>query len=209
MEKFHEILTPGSTYHVYNRANGSEKMFIESENYRFFLQQYRLYLSNYVDTFCYCLMPNHFHLLVRVKKLENWPTHALHNLPGLADPQRRQNLEGLTHTHLSHQFSRFFNSYTKAFNKIYHRKGSLFIKNFKRLPVNNEPYLKKLVHYIHYNPIKARLSKTVGGWPHSSYNLILEGQSSFINSSEVTGWFDGPENFKAFHNVLPQLQETK
>ena len=55
------------SYHVYNHANGSENIFREGENYRFFLQQYDKYLGDVVDTYAFCLMPNHFHLLLGVK----------------------------------------------------------------------------------------------------------------------------------------------
>lgn len=62
------ILEPQNTYHIYNRANGSEKLFLSDENYRYFLKKYNEYVSPIVDTFCYCLMSNPFHFLIRVKK---------------------------------------------------------------------------------------------------------------------------------------------
>lgn len=60
-------LNPGCIYHIYNRAIGSEKLFLNNENYSFFLKRYRHFISPVADTFCYCLMPNHFHFLVRIK----------------------------------------------------------------------------------------------------------------------------------------------
>ena len=62
------IMYPGRSYHLYNHANGSENIFREEENYRFFLQQYDKYLGIVVDTYAYFLMPKHFHLLVGVKQ---------------------------------------------------------------------------------------------------------------------------------------------
>ena len=61
-------MEPGQSYHFYNHANGSENIFREEENYRFFLQQYDRYLGGVVNTYSYCLMPNYFHLLVGVKE---------------------------------------------------------------------------------------------------------------------------------------------
>jgi hypothetical protein len=55
-----EILVPGLTYRVYTRADGSEKLFRFAKNYRFFMEKYQPYISPVADTFCYCLMPNHF-----------------------------------------------------------------------------------------------------------------------------------------------------
>ena len=60
-------MEPGQTYHNFNHANGSENIFREDENYRFFLKQYANYLGDVVETYAYCLMPNHFHFLVGVK----------------------------------------------------------------------------------------------------------------------------------------------
>ncbi|WP_339612080.1 hypothetical protein [uncultured Planktosalinus sp.] len=62
------ILEPESTYHIYNRANGNEQLFLSDDNYRYFLKKYDNYIAPIADTFCYCLMPNHFHFLVRIKR---------------------------------------------------------------------------------------------------------------------------------------------
>lgn len=65
-----ELLTPDTTYHIFNHANGFENVFREPENYRYFLEKYRLYISPIAETYAYCLMPNHFHLVVRIRKRE-------------------------------------------------------------------------------------------------------------------------------------------
>lgn len=54
-------------YHIYNHANGNENLFIEEENYHFFLQQWDKYISPIADTYAYCLIPNHIHFLIRIK----------------------------------------------------------------------------------------------------------------------------------------------
>lgn len=63
-------LRPGHYYHIYNRANGSHPLFYNQEHYLFFLQRLGKYAHGYFDTFAYCLISNHFHLLIRPKKLE-------------------------------------------------------------------------------------------------------------------------------------------
>jgi len=60
-------LLPGSYYHIYNRANGFHNLFFKKENYRYFLEKYARYTNQYIDTFAYCLLPNHFHFLIRPK----------------------------------------------------------------------------------------------------------------------------------------------
>jgi putative transposase len=63
-----EKLKPDTSYHIFNHANGFENVFREPENYRFFLEKYRKYISPIAETYAYCLMPNHFHLVVRIRK---------------------------------------------------------------------------------------------------------------------------------------------
>ena len=67
MKKFVDVLLPGHFYHIYNRACGDEKIFVEERNYRFFMDLFEERMFEYVDLICYCLIPNHFHFLVRIK----------------------------------------------------------------------------------------------------------------------------------------------
>jgi len=62
-----DSLQPSRFYHIYNHANGSENIFRDAENYRFFLEKYELYISPVAETFAWCLMPNHFHLLIQIR----------------------------------------------------------------------------------------------------------------------------------------------
>ena len=61
----------GKFYHIYNRGNNRETIFKEVKNYYFFLQNFQNYLQNYIDIFSYCLMPNHFHFLIKIKEFES------------------------------------------------------------------------------------------------------------------------------------------
>jgi len=106
-----------------------------------------------VESFAYCLMPNHLHLVLRVKGeeevLEHLKTKVSNPTPNL---QGFKNLGGLSRV-ISQQFSNLFNSYSKAFNKYFNRKGSLFIPNFKRKQIESNSYFATLIAYIHYNPV--------------------------------------------------------
>ena len=164
MENKLEVLQPDAFYHIYNRANGSEKLFITDENYVFFLRKYKEYISPICHTYCYCLMPNHFHFLIQIKSQQeltlffNQKTslnyNDSNNADGLKAFPKFKTLEKL----ISKQFSNFFSCYTQALNKQQNRKGSLFMKNFKRKKVRDTPYLLQLIKYIHYNPIEAKLA---------------------------------------------------
>src|SRR5690606_21905148 len=89
-------------------------------------------------------------------------------------------LEGLVNNEaklshlLSKQFSNFFSSYSQAFNKVYQRRGSLFIKNFKRKKVDNDVYLTQLILYIHLNPVKHGFTKDIEAWSWTSFSNFWE-----------------------------------
>ncbi len=86
IDYWHEFL-PGHTYHAYNHAVSDQNIFNSDFDYTDFLMKYKKYISPYVDTYAYCLMPNHFHLLFKVKEYESLiakakldPTNASMNL---------------------------------------------------------------------------------------------------------------------------------
>jgi putative transposase len=191
-----EILIPNSYYHIYNRANGSELLFLNDNNYLYFLKHYQLYISPIAHTYCYCLMPNHFHFLVRIKSEEEITTFF--NQHG-ADKKHKP-----LHLLISQQFSNFFNSYAKAFNKTHRRKGSLFMHTYKRKLIDTQEYLLTLIHYIHSNPIEAKLSKSFTNWAYSSYPPLISNETTFLNTSEILSWFGGKANFIQLHqHTLP------
>lgn len=166
-------LLPSTYYHIFNHANGDEDLFREPGNYRYFLQQYHRHIDKIADTYSYCLMPNHFHLLVRIKPKEEVTTH----LPGFG------NLEGVAASNLlSKQFSNFFNGYTKAFNKKYERRGSLFLKNFKRKAISETEYLTAVILYIHINPVKHAFTLNPQDWKWSSYDSFHNERLNVVNA---------------------------
>ena len=90
-------------------------------------------------------MNNHFHLLLKLDAEGDIVTQALSNL---------------------------FNAYAKAFNKANERTGSLFKKHFKRIRIEDEGYLRKLVIYIHMNP-KVHFNQDFETFKYSSYKTFL------------------------------------
>ena len=97
------VFRAGEYYHLYNRGNNYQDVFLERENYLYFLRQLRKYLPcEAVEIVAYCLMPNHYHLLVHL----------------MIDD-------------LSSRMQPFTLSYTKAINKRYGQVGSLFQGRFK------------------------------------------------------------------------------
>lgn len=185
-------LLPDKVYHIYNHANGDENLFRAKENYRYFLTKYSEYIYPVADTYAYCLMPNHFHLMVRIRKEEELLAFVNLNLQGF------KNLEGL----VSQQFSNLFNSYTKSYNKMYERKGSLFIPRFKRKIVEDENYFTQLIAYIHLNPVRHGFCEQIDDWEFSSFHAYYENKSSKINRKYLQDWFGNRTALLEFHRTI-------
>ncbi|MBN1408088.1 MAG: transposase [Calditrichaceae bacterium] len=191
MKPKNAIFYPGCFYHIYNRGNNRENLFYKQENYHYFLRRYNYYLNEFLQTYAYCLLPNHFHLLIKVRDEKD--------LPGF------KNLEGLSYQ-ISKKFSDFFNSYAKAINKQENRVGSLFQKPFKRIHIDNYKYLLTVLYYIHANPQLHGLINDFRNWPYSSYGKFLEAKKSHLPRQEILNWFGSIEEYRLFHNHIPKLQ---
>ncbi len=138
----------GEHYHVYNRGNDRQPIFFERDNQRFFLRQLRTYVVDHADVLAYCLMPNHYHLLVR-----------------------------LTSDGYSSAMHRFGVSYVKAINRRHERVGALFQGRFRAIHVDREEYLVHLSRYIHLNPVVADLVDRPEHWEFSSWNTSAKGKA--------------------------------
>ena len=145
-------LLPDLYYHFYNRGNNRQPIFFQPENYLFFLRRFKEYVLPFVDVLVYCLMPTHYHILVKVKQ---------------------QTSEVLETSDVSKQVSlamqKFLISYAKAINRRFSRIGSLFQGQFQAKPVKTEAHLQNLCIYIHANPVKDGLVTAPRDWIYSNY----------------------------------------
>ncbi len=188
------LLQPESVYHIYNHANGSDNLFREQENYKYFLKKYFEYINPIAQTYAYCLMPNHFHMMIRIKGKEELVEYFNSKKPGF------KTLEEVELSYLiSRQFSNLFNGYTQAFNKRYNRRGSLFMSNFKRKEVDDNSYFSGLIRYIHNNPIHHKFVKDIFSWEHSSIHTLSSLKSGMVAQKEVLRWFGGKDEFLKYH----------
>ncbi|HOG48629.1 MAG TPA: hypothetical protein PLJ35_11665 [Anaerolineae bacterium] len=179
-------LEPGQYYHVFNRGNNREDIFAETRNYGFFLRLYAHHVDAIADTFAYCLLRNHFHLLIRIKSEQD--------LLDLASPPDPHHLP-------SRRFANLFNAYARAFNQACDRTGALFQRPFRRVQVTSDAYFAQLVVYIHRNAQKHGFVRVFREWPHSSYHTLLTDQPTRLKRETVLEWFGGPAALAAAHDV--------
>lgn len=191
-------MEPGKTYHLYTHANGLENLFGSEENYRFFLKRYEHFIPSIANTLAYCLMPNHIHFLIRIKSEEE-----LYSSFGKFETFQKMEAR------ISKQFANLFSSYTQAFNKMYQRKGSLFIPNFKRKEISDSKYYSRVILYIHANPIHHGFVKELTDWAWSSYTVILTRQNHLVQSQEVLEWFGGLDQYILFHQKPIKVRNEK
>lgn len=189
LAKFEE----GSFYHVYNHAVGTEKLFYTQENYRYFLQKLDEHLGDYIDVYAYCLLGNHFHLLIYVKPIVQL------SLTIQTEVARFDTLNDC----IVQKFSSFFKGYAQAINHQQGRMGALFCKKFRRIAVTNEMYFTRLIYYIHTNPVKHQITTDFTTYFWSSYGRILNDKPSKLKKQAVLDWFYGKDKFITAHLQEP------
>ena len=169
-----EKLEKGHYYHIFNRGINNGIIFLNEENMSYFLKLIDKYLVGKVNVLAYCLMNNHFHLIVKINEDESIVIQS---------------------------FSNLFNAYAKAYNKEQNRTGSLFEKHFKRKIIIDEDYLKHSIIYVHNNPVNYNITKSPKDYLFSSYNHYLskENTQSILSKNEILRLFDSIDNFYIVH----------
>lgn len=137
-------LAPNALYHIYNRGNNRQPIFFNDRNYDFFINKAYTELKSEIDFLAYCLMPNHFHLLVYTKPTCNAKE-------------------------FSNGMRTLLSSYTRAIQKQKQITGSLFQQNTKCKELISNEYSLACFHYIHQNPVRAKLVTKLENWPHHSF----------------------------------------
>jgi REP element-mobilizing transposase RayT len=180
-------LQPGCYYHIFNRGNNRENIFIEERNYNFFINLYARHIEPVADTYAFCLMRNHFHFLIRTKEEEE-TLKVSKTFRVSADA--------------SHAFSNLFNAYAKAINKAYDRTGSLFERPFGRVLIDSNAHFTWLIVYIHQNPQKHGFVGDFRPWPYSSFRALISTHPTLLKRQVVMEWFGGREGFLRLHQDL-------
>ncbi len=219
-DKFLASFYENGIFHIYNRTNNKELLYKTDENRLYFLKQYAKYLQPFLDTFSWCLLPNHFHFLVRVKEASTikanlrkrlnrddifWKDVISKPTTNLKPIEQKFLKDEVTVDELiEFEWRRLFISYSMAFNKQHNRTGNLFNRPFKRIEVNKESYFTQAIIYIHANPLKHKLLKDFTAYPWSSYQSILSNKPSQLCKQDVLEWFGGVKQFTAIHKSQSQ-----
>ena len=169
-------LSEGFLYHVYNQANNKEIIFLDDEDYSYFLNRVKAWVSVKSDILAYCLMPNHFHFLIHCNSLS----------------VEIVNVGSLKLSQLSNGFRLVQSQYAQYFNKKYLRSGSVFRPKIKWKVLNdsNADHATNCFNYIHQNPAKAGLTAKRGGvWRYSSLVEYCSQEEHFLVSQKLAKEF--------------------
>lgn len=168
----------GHFFHLYNRGNNYENLFLEQENYNYFLVLMKKYLLKVANVYSYCLLPNHFHVIIKFKEVPQRTTDIGNRKLGLHQP-----------------ISNMLNAYTKAINKRYNRRGSLFQEHLKRIKITEEKYLRNLIVYVNTNSSHHQI-EDYRTYKYSSYEALISNQETALKRDEVIELFSDVSNFK-------------
>ena len=157
-------------YHIMLRGINKQVIFEDEEDNFKFLETLKKYkaISGY-KIFAYCLMSNHVHLLLKIEKED-----------------------------IDLIIKRVASSYVYWYNWKYKRNGHLFQDRFKSEPVENDSYFLTVVRYIHQNPLKAGVCKSIDGYNFSSYNEYVK-KADLVDTDFCLGIID-KEQFLDFNN---------
>ncbi|RDC56258.1 hypothetical protein DU508_11660 [Pedobacter chinensis] len=192
--------------HIICKSVTGSLLFKNDANRSYFLKKYAEYSFGYLETYCYILLSNHVHFLVKCVN-ERSLTARLKLLPQehLKTHQKKYVNKELTFSEaLEFQMKDFFISYAMAFNKENKRSGSLFINPFRRIRITDDAHLQQNIIYIHANGIKHGVCKQLTDFKWSSYQPLLSDQATKLKRNEVMEYFGSKNNFIEMHQTQTQ-----
>lgn len=173
-----------SYYHVYNRGNRKDSIFLERHDYIRFLDKTKKYKEETsVQISCYCLMPNHFHFLIR--------------------QQNANQIQKFMH--------RLSTSYSKYFNIKYEQVGSLLQDRFKAKHIDKDEYLLYLTAYIHLNPAgREQDYEDLIRYPWSSLPLFTTDLiNDLCNPEEILAMISEIDSKKKYQMFIAEQMKSK
>jgi putative transposase len=190
-------------YHVICKSIADRKLFPDNISKSLFLDRYDHYLSDFVNTYSYCILINHIHFLIQPKSIDDISQLLRQYPPELLTITQKRFLLfdqiNMFHELIEQQFNRLFISYVKRYNKRESKIGHLFLRPFRRIMIEKDSYLRQLVIYIHANPLKHNIIKDFPNYKWSAYKSILSDAPTHLCRQQVLDWFGDKENFIKLH----------
>lgn len=177
----------GELFHIYNKGQEGTKLFYTEENYHYFLQKLKTELTPFCDILAYCLMPNHYHVLIRIKEGKDFEfSSTLYTQDQKSQP-------------LSRKIGSLQSSYTQAINKQFGLKGSLFSQGAKIKILKNHADI--CFYYLHQSPVKAKLCDKLEDWSFTSFRDYYGLRNdNFISRDLAYRLLNIPKDRIKFHN---------
>jgi len=204
------MLERGKYYHIFNKGIDGQNIFKHAYDYLHFLDLMNIFLFSVTDVYAYALMGNHFHFAVKIKSIEEtgflnsehsrskdmalkWKTFSVEEAENI--PARNLKIPDP-----DYMLRHLFDTYARWFNKKHERKGKLLEKSYTIKEVDNTSYLKRLVLYIHNNPVKHGFCSHPVEYGWTSYLSFINNQTTKLKKETVLKWFDSFSQFKSLHN---------
>lgn len=193
---------PDSYYHLYNRGVAKQNIFLDYQDYKVFLSYLKVYLTlpnlqgpslkeppsrklkNYFELarlLAYCLLPNHFHLMVFQKEIDT----------------------------ITNFMRSIGTKYSMYFNRKYQRVGPVFQGRYKAVLITTEPQFIYLSKYIHRNPLPSRTDlEGLKDYKYSSYqNYLGLFNQTWVDKSEVLSYFSKINPKQSYQNFVEETDE--
>ena len=173
----------GALYHVFSRGNHQQDIFLIDEDRRSFLIALGKMSERFdVAIFCYVLMGNHYHLLLRTDR-----------------------------ANLSKSMQWLGTTYTTRFNRRHSRNGHLFQGRYKSILVENDSYLLQLSYYIHRNPLRAGLVKRLIDYKWSSYPEYSydRHRPEWLKTELILSQFDETDKHRSYREKVQEYSDEK
>ncbi len=168
----------GTFYHIYNRGNQKRKIFLDNNDYLFYLKKLDVLCKKYeFALISYCLMPNHIHLIIRQN--------------GNISPSKF--------------ISSLHTSYSMKFNKKYNLTGHLFQDRYKQKIIKNDSYIKNLIVYIHLNPVKDKICNLPKEYKWSSYLEYAKDIHGICDHKLIEDYGFKGQSFEEFVELAEQI----